>query len=43
MSKVQRFFIFSDYDHVAMLVKSGSSHIFLLEATSNVGVSIYAL
>ena len=43
MSKVQRFFTFSDYDHVAMLIKTSTNNIFLLEATSSAGVAIYAL
>ena len=43
MSKVQRIFTNSDYDHVAMLLKTSSKQIFLLEATSNAGVAIYTL
>ena len=43
MSKVQRFFTLSDYDHVAMLIKTSTSNLFLLEATSNAGVAIYPL
>ena len=30
MSKVQRFFTLSDYDHVAMLIKTSTSNLFLL-------------
>lgn len=43
MSKVQRLFTNSDYDHVAMLLKTGDNEIYLLEASSNVGVAVYTL
>ncbi len=43
MSKVQRIFTNSDYDHVAMLLKTGDNEIYLLEASSNVGVAVYTL
>ena len=43
MSKVQRIFTNSDYDHVGMLLKTTSQDIFLLEATGNSGVAVYTL
>ena len=43
MSKVQRIFTNSDYDHVGMLLKTTSQDLFLLEATGNSGVAVYTL
>jgi hypothetical protein len=41
MSKFQRFFTNSDYDHVGMIIKTIDGNLLLLEATGNVGVAIY--
>lgn len=41
MSKVQRIFTNSDYDHTALLLKTTSNDLLMLEATSNSGVAIY--
>lgn len=41
MSKVQRIFTNSDYDHAALLLKTTSNDLLMLEATSNSGVAIY--
>ena len=41
MSKVQRIFTNSDYDHTAMLLKTANNELLMLEATSNSGVAIY--
>lgn len=43
MSKVQRILTNSDYDHVAMLLKTSSNELFILESSSNAGVSVYTL
>lgn len=43
MSKVQRLLTNSDYDHVAMLLKTSSGELFILESSSNMGVSVYSL
>lgn len=43
MSKVQRILTNSDYDHVAMLIKASNSELFILESSSNLGVSVYTL
>lgn len=43
MSKVQRILTNSDYDHVAMLLKTNSNEVFILESSSNLGVSVYTL
>lgn len=42
MSKMQRFFTNSDFDHVALVMKTVGSSLLLLEATGNVGVAIYS-
>ena len=41
MSKVQRFFTNSDFDHVALLMKTVNNQLLMLESTSNSGVAIY--
>jgi hypothetical protein len=41
MSKVQRFITNSDFDHVALIIKTSGGALLLLEATGNVGVAIY--
>jgi hypothetical protein len=43
MSKVQRILTNSDYDHVAMLLKTNNNELFILESSSNLGVSVYTL
>lgn len=43
MSKVQRILTNSDYDHVAMLLKTSNNDLFILESSSNAGVSVYTL
>jgi hypothetical protein len=43
MSKMQRFFTNSDYDHVAMILRTNSNEIFLFESSSNCGVIVYSL
>lgn len=43
VSKMQRLFTNSDYDHVGMLLKTTNHQLFLLEATSNAGVAVYTL
>lgn len=43
MSKVQRVFTNSDYDHTAMLLKTNTNEIFILESSSNSGVAVYTL
>ena len=43
ISKVQRIFTNSDYDHVAMLIKSSHKEVYLFEATSNSGVAVFPL
>jgi len=43
MSKVQRLLTNSDYDHVAMLLKTSSGELYILESSSNMGVSVYSL
>lgn len=43
MSKVQRILTNSDYDHVAMLIKASNNDLFILESSSNLGVSVYTL
>lgn len=43
MSKVQRLLTNSDYDHVAMLIKTSSGELYILESSSNMGVSVYSL
>ena len=42
MCKVQRFFTNSDFDHIALVIKTVGSNILLFEATGNVGVAIYS-
>lgn len=42
MSKVQRFFTNSDFDHVGLIMKTVGSSLLLLEATGNIGVAIYS-
>lgn len=41
MSKMQRILTNSDYDHTALLLKTASNDLLMLEATSNAGVAIY--
>ena len=43
MSKVQRILTNSDYDHVAMLIKASNNELYILESSSNLGVSVYTL
>lgn len=43
MSKVQRLFTNSDYDHVAMILRASNRDVFLLESTSSAGVAIYSM
>ena len=43
MSKFQRFLTNSDYDHVAMILKTHDNQHFILESTSNSGVAVYSL
>lgn len=42
MSKMQRFFTNSNFDHVALLLKTFDGDVLLLEATGNAGVAIYS-
>jgi hypothetical protein len=42
MSKMQRFFTNSDFDHVALLMRTIGNQLLMLEATSNAGVAIYS-
>lgn len=42
MCKIQRFFTNSDFDHIALVIKTVGSNILLFEATGNVGVAIYS-
>jgi hypothetical protein len=43
MSRVQRLFTNSDYDHVAMILRASNQEMFMLESTSNAGVAVYTL
>jgi hypothetical protein len=38
---MQRIFTNSDYDHTALLLRTASNDLLMLEATSNSGVAIY--
>lgn len=42
MSKMQRFFTGSGFDHVALLMKAVNGDVLMLEATGNNGVAIYS-
>lgn len=42
MSKMQRFFTNSGFDHVGLLMKAINGEILMLEATGNNGVAIYS-
>ena len=42
MSRMQRFFTNSGYDHVGLLMKAYTGDILMLEATGNNGVAVYS-
>ena len=42
MSKVQRFFTNSAYDHVGLLMRAVNGEVLMLEATGNNGVAVYS-
>ncbi len=43
ISKVQRIFTNSDYDHVALLLRTSSMQLLMLEATGSAGVGLYTM
>lgn len=43
MSRMQRFFTNSNYDHVGMILKSSHNELYLFECTSTYGVTVYPM